>query len=629
MSAPIWIVALLFLWSSGEIAASALRLGGHPDPLVRLALRFGLGLSVWPIVFVATTTLGVSFSEDAMRATVFATIVAGLVLLLLRARRFRRSRWRRAMPLLLTFALLAVLAVGTRVSQIRGLAFPPWVDGVHHAMIVRLLLEQGAIPSTADPYIAGAGLLYHWGFHVPAALVAAATGALDHSEVPTYLLQYGQVLNALSLLMVYAAGRVLLRSREAALLAATLATFVSYYPAFYLSWGRYTHLAGTLVLPVLLVALWQLARAARPWPWMLASAVLAAGVLLIHVRVALFALVFAIVMLVATRPHVLRTLVRWAAAAALAALLATPWLLGLAQNPHLGDVVVPIANRAVPMHLLASLHNRALLALATGGVSGMAGWLDMPVLGRVLSALWWGVIVLVSRRQKAKRRSPWGVGLMLGAWALLITVTLYWKPFGLDLTGIASLDSAIITMFLPLALASAAWIVWVLGYALPRLRGAWMFALVVALAIAGATKTASIVNPSTVFAEEADLRAMRWIEANVPRDAVFAVDARPWMPPAYVGIDGGYWLHVTTGRRSILPPLLYAWSMPRARLEATNATLANWSKESPDWRAVRAAGITHIYIGARGKEEKRRALLATNRVRLLYRDGGVLVFSIR
>jgi hypothetical protein len=69
--------------------------------------------------------------------------------------------------------------------------------------------------------------------------------------------------------------------------------------------------------------------------------------------------------------------------------------------------------------------------------------------------------------------------------------------------------------------------------------------------------------------------------------------------------------------------------LPRARVEAINATLANWSNADPDWRAVRAAGITHIYVGARGKEEKRRALLATNRVKLLYRDGGVLVFAIR
>ncbi|HEX7828282.1 MAG TPA: SpoIIE family protein phosphatase, partial [Thermoanaerobaculia bacterium] len=378
------------------------------------------------------------------------------------------------------------------------------------------------------------------------------------SEMPTFLLQYGQALNALSLLMIYAAGRVLLRSREAGLIAASLAMFVSYYPGFYLSWGRYTHLAGTLVLPALLIALWQLARATKPARWMIASAILASGVLLIHVRVALFALVFAAVMLAATRPHVLRALARWSLAALIAGLLAAPWLIVLVRNPHVGDVIEPVATRGLPMHLVASTHNRELLALATAGVSGIAGWLSMPIIGRALSAAWWLVIVLVSRRKTKSRNTPWGPIQLIGAFVLILAVTLYWKPLGIDLTGFATLDSAIITMFLPLALTGAALIVWVL-----RMRGIDMFVLIIGLALAGAASTTSIVNPSTVFTDESDLRAMRWISANVPHDAYFAVEGRPWMPPAYVGKDGGYWLHVTTGRRSNLPPLLYAWSLPR------------------------------------------------------------------
>ncbi|HEX7829719.1 MAG TPA: hypothetical protein VF787_08685, partial [Thermoanaerobaculia bacterium] len=251
MHVHVWIVTFLFLWSSGEMAATALRLR-VPDRLVRLAIVFALGLSVWPILFLITTRLGIEIAPGAMRAIVYASIVAGCATAILRARRVRWSRVRAAIPLFATFAILAVIAIATRVSHIRTLAFPPWVDGVHHAMIVRLLLEQGVVPATADPYIPGAAFFYHWGFHVPATFVAAATGS---SEMPTFLLQYGQALNALSLLMIYAAGRVLLRSREAGLIAASLAMFVSYYTGFYLSWGRYTHLAGTLVLPALLIAL--------------------------------------------------------------------------------------------------------------------------------------------------------------------------------------------------------------------------------------------------------------------------------------------------------------------------------------------------------------------------------------
>src|SRR6185295_10862972 len=285
MDLRLCVVAYVFLWASGFLVARALRLR-VADRLVALAIQVALGLSVWPLIFLATTKLGMAWSTGAMRAAVYLTIAAALAAtaLSVRTRRPRLARLRPAVPLLVTFILLGILAIAVRAGHIRGLSFPPWVDGVHPAMIVRLLLEQGAVPATADPYIAGAPFLYHWGFHVPAAFVASATGFLAAPDIPTFLLQFGQALNALTLLMVYAAGRVLLRSREGGLFAAALAVFVSYYPAFYLSWGRYTHLAGTLVLPPLLIALWYAARARRPgsaWRWTAAAALLAAGLVLI------------------------------------------------------------------------------------------------------------------------------------------------------------------------------------------------------------------------------------------------------------------------------------------------------------------------------------------------------------
>jgi hypothetical protein len=648
MNGWIWVVTYLFLWASGKTVTTLFRTGAS-DRLVRLALQIALGLSIWPIVFLLTSTLGIAWTPVAMRIVVIVTIVLGIALTVWRAGRWpagppaasRRGaaptsrRWtgRRAAgaPLLATFAFLALLAIATRVSHIRELAFPPWVDGIHHAMIVRLILEQGVVPATADPYIGGAAFGYHWGFHVPAAFVAATTGHLAHSDQPALLLHFGQALNALTLLMVYAAGRVLLRSREGGLFAAVLAVFVSYFPAFYLSWGRYTHLAGTLVLPSLLIALWRLTRSPR---WLGPAAILAAGLVLIHVRIALFALTFALVLLCGIRAR--RTaLLRWSVAAVVAVVLTGPWLYDLARNPILGDVIAPADAEGLPMHLVGSQRNRELLAVATAGVSGMAGWLGMPRAGRLLSALWWLAIVVVSRYEpksaRVRRRMPWRALALIGAWVLLLAVVLYWRPFGLDLTALSSVDSAIITMFLPLSITGAALLSWVLFRMAPRMRDATTFIAAALLALLGAASVRDVVNPRTVLAEEADLRAMRWIERHVPRDAVFAVDARSWMPPAWVGNDGGYWLHVTTGRRTILPPLLYAWSLPDERVRAINSLLTTWADPTPDagtWGALRRAGITHIYVGARGDEDKRRALLASPRARAIHREGGAVVFAV-
>lgn len=622
MDPQIWLVTFLFSWASGFAVSRGLRIR-FPDPLVRVAVQIGLGLSIWPVVFLITTKLGIAWTPTAMFAAVYATLAGAAVLLALRLPR----RLRPAVPLLTTFALLAILACAVRVIHIRGLAFPPWVDGVHHAMIVRLLLEQGVVPAGADPYIPGAGFYYHWGFHVPAAFVAAATRA---TEMPTFLLQYGQALNALTLLMVYAAGRVLLRSREGGLFAAALATFVSYYPAYYLSWGRYTHLAGTLVLPPLAIALW---KARNSWRWTFAAAILAAGLALIHVRIALFALAFAVVMLFATlfATSIRAPLVRWSVAAVLAGLVTAPWLVPLARNPHVGEIVTPAAKSELPMHLVGSLHNRELLAIATAGVTGMAGWLAMPVAGRVVSAAWWLLIVFVSRRPprsaRARRRLPWGALALIGGWVLILGVTLYWRPIGLDLTSLASLDSAIITMFLPLSIAGAALLSFVFSRIAPRLRERSAFALVVVISLAGAWLVRDVVNRQTVFTEPSDLRALRWIDANVRKDAFFAVEGRPWMAPAWVGVDGGYWIAMTTGHRTTLPPLLYAWSLPRTEVHRINTLLERWRATDVD--AIRGAGVTHIYSGPRAKEEKRRILLADPRLRLLHRDGNALVLELK
>jgi hypothetical protein len=313
----------------------------------------------------------------------------------------------------------------------------------------------------------------------------------------------------------------------------------------------------------------------------------------------------------------------------------SPWLYDLARNTELAEHITPSDTEGMPMHLVNSMRNRELLSVATAGVTGMAGWLGMPTGGRILSGLWWLAIVVVSRYEpksaRVRRRMPWRPLALLAVWALLLTIFLYWRPWKLDLTAFASFDSAVITMFLPLSIAGAALMSWVLFRVAPRMRDATAYIAVALLALLGAASVRDVVNPQTILTEEADLRAMRWIERNVPPDAVFAVDARSWMQPAWVGTDGGYWLHVATGRRTILPPLLYAWALPKERVDAINSLLATWADPTPDagtWDAVRRAGITHIYIGARGDEKKRSALLADPRVRAVHREGGAVVFAL-
>jgi hypothetical protein len=543
----IWIAGLALLWAPGFLLVR-----GGGDRVVRFAIQIAVGLAIWPIAFVWLPFSWLPFIAVAVIVAALASI-----------RRVPRPPW--------LILILGAGAVALRAHDIAGLAFPPWVDGVHHAMIVRTLLDGGAPPAS-----------YHWGFHVPAAMLATIV-----RDLPTLLLHYGQLLNALTFVTMYAAGRMLFRSRKAGVFAAVLACFVSYFPAYYLSWGRYTHLAGTLLLPPLLIVLWRVgtgfSRSSRLKP---AATLLAAGLALIHVRVAFFALAFALIVMKR----------RWAIVALLAALLIAPWLLR----------VTPIAGMT-ESNLIAARHNRELMALATGGISGVAGWLGMPMWGRIASAAW--MILLVALRKRLR----WRPLALLAAWCGVVAIVVTFWPV------IASPDSAAITLFIPLSLAGGGLLAWVV----PRRFAA---ILAVAIAIGGATTLLDIVNPATILADQADHRAMQWIARNTPPTARFAVDARPWTGPAWVGVDGGYWIGAAAGRQSILPPLLYAWTLPPAEVARINGVLAQWSERR--WDVLRSAGVTHIYCGSLSPPSRRATLLADPRARLLYRDGGSVVFEL-
>lgn len=120
------------------------------------------------------------------------------------------------------------------------------------------------------------------------AWMAWLLGQTDPLELVSLILYAGQALNVLVVLMTYAAGRVLFDNDWAGLWAAGLAGLISWFPVYYVSWGRYTHLTGVLVLPMLVVALWQLQQQPSLKRCLLA-AMLGSGLCLIHIRITFFA----------------------------------------------------------------------------------------------------------------------------------------------------------------------------------------------------------------------------------------------------------------------------------------------------------------------------------------------------
>jgi hypothetical protein len=139
-----------------------------------------------------------------------------------------------------------VFSLVVRLMMVRDLVAPAWVDPVHHALITRLILEGGSFPVSYAPYVELGPTVYHAGYHSTQAVFQWLSGL----DLPDGMLLFGQVLNAASIFAVYLLTTSLTGDKRAALLAAWIAGLFTPMPAYYVSWGRYTQLAGLLILPV-------------------------------------------------------------------------------------------------------------------------------------------------------------------------------------------------------------------------------------------------------------------------------------------------------------------------------------------------------------------------------------------
>jgi hypothetical protein len=142
----------------------------------------------------------------------------------------------------------------------------------------------------------------------------------------------------------------------------------------------------------------------------------------------------------------------------------------------------------------------------------------------------------------------------------------------------------------------------------------------------------AIVNPATVLATRDDRAALAWVDENAPRDAVFLVNGWEWLNSLWAVPDGGAWILPITGRAVTLPPNDYSYgSLESVRaVHAFNAEAARMAAADPAVRLrwLRAAGVTHVFIGARGGTWQPHLFAADPRYRLAFTNGAAWVFEV-
>jgi len=686
------LLATLLLFLPGYSLQRALLPQANLDTPSRLALALSLSLMALPLFLLWTTTLGLRLSPFWAKALLLVP-AALLTAEVQRARRNHHVNTLRslhlcgAIPDPYTLALGGILALtlAVRCTQIRDLALPPWVDSVHHALIARLIAEEGKLASSYWPFLPVEAFTRHFGFNALVAWFHWLSGV----GVPQAILLLGQLLNALSILPVYALTVRLTGQRLAGMIAGLMTGLISIMPAYYVSWGRYTHLSGMVILPVaLLILMDALDRPQRDLRHLALTGIATTGLFLNHYRVFVFYLCFALVYLLhetaltlpsprgrgtggegfpppvgeglRVRAATLRftqgdigadrslPAEKWQRAfiiAGIALLLALPWLVNLWR-----DTILPLETFVSRMRSDAEYSTAPWDLLEAGQ-------------GRILiklsqAALLWAVLkpLALAIHEPSRKRGAFGKVRAIGGsfllylaqqkapflillWAVAVGLTFNPHLVGLQDTWLLSNSSAIISLYLPMSILSsylmADWLSAPLAILSPRQGRMYQYilgALLFLVGLWGARRMVTVINPDTILATQEDVVAMDWIRQNVPPQAKFLINTAHWQREIYMGTDGGWWIPILTDRQTTLPAILYRAGTPEYIAEVNE--FARWASQVPSLddpealRRLREAGVTHVYIGARGGHLSPQMLAGSPHFRVIYSSGAVWIYEL-
>jgi len=518
--------------------------------------------------------------------------------------------------------------------MVRDLAAPAWVDSVHHSLLTRIIMEQGGYPGSYAPYIEIDNAGYHPGFH---SLLASFQWLANLNSLDAMKL-FGQVLNALCVIAVYLFTKTLTQDTIAGLVAAMIAGFFTPMPAYYASWGRYTQLAGLLILPVsfsLLKALYEShAQGRLPWKLLLVASLASAGLFLIHYRVAVYlgCLVTAdfasravekIVKKFKNSPknawlrEVIRANVGEIMVISLVAftslIMLIPWL-----PTALSNFIIPRAN------------------LWQGGERPFFSGFSWPFLTSA-----WGNYTLYM----AGLGLAWSIikkpvfAFTLVLWTILLFALANLDAMGI-LPGFINNTSVTISLFIHISALGgylASQIIHLGWKALPKpfSRVYILFLVLSGIAVSwvAARQLLPVLNPITFLFRQADQPALTWISENIPQDETILINPFNWGYGLYAGNDGGFWITPLTGRRSMPPPVLYGMDNNVERIRKITRFSQQIVERSQDPNSLhellQEQNIRYIYIGARGGVLSPRSMQNSPLYQSLYHQDGAWVFQVK
>jgi hypothetical protein len=595
-----------------------------------LSLSAGLSLAVFPLILLWARTLG-----GIRLGSLSLWGILGTCVLLIAWRIKRRPevlgavrRASRGINLLLV--LLIVGVIGLRLWTIRGLTVPLWADSYHHTMMAQLIAENGSLFDSWLPYAPLKSFTYHYGFHTSVAFFHW----LSEVDMPQSVLIVGQLLNALAAFSIYPLAVRVTGNRMVGVVAVLTAAVLSPMPGFYVNWGRYTQLAGQVILPVALWFTWEMAEFPRLNWQRLSLAVLAVGGLaLTHYRVMIFYVVILpgwwfvyFVFDKQRRSNWLHSLGRLTLLMGLALLIISPWIANVVSSRLAHQQMGIVAQGGDKRDLYRTDYSR---------FRNIRNIIPTEMLAVI------GVGALFSLVHK--RTLAFFIGVWVGVLFLLA------NPDLLRLPGKGVIDNfaVLISLYIPASIIIGFGVVSVSRFGQRYWQGA---SYVVGLLVFGVSLWAARVHVEMVdpvdfmLVTPADERAMTWIKNNTPSDARFLINGTfVYGGSGVVGTDAGWWIPLLAGRENTIPPLTYVSETPllpdyprqvhrlMAQIQASDLAA------SEGLALMKRSGVTHIYIGQREGAVwnpdapllSAETLLAAPYYEPVYHEDQVWVFRVR
>lgn len=548
------------------------------------AITMIISISIWQILVLWSSLFNIQWNSKVAHGILIFFLIIGSLIAYYRFKKgwkltvHKPGQW-------VAFSIVFIAGWGIRMIMVRDLSTPAWVDSVHHGLIIRQILLEGVIPPDLTNYLPPQASYYHPGFHILEAIFIWLTGM----DIPQSMLWSGQLLNALSALSVYLFTRLLTDDELSATLSGIIVMFVTPMPAYFASWGRYTHLLGLILLPIVLWSFKHYIQGNQSntaYQSLVISILGLGGLIMTHYRVALFAIVLLLIYIsLHIRTVPLKKIAVFIFVLGTGTVLITiPWIV-----PATKALIIPKAQswRGAGLTLFHDFSWRFLLAGAGGYSLALAGL---------------GIFIIL--------RKNWRMAMTLILWISTLFFIANMPALSIPAPNFINSLSVEISLFLPIATLGGVTLSTLykcIRYKLPQnylhfFNGASLI-LGIALSLMAARQLIPLLNPITFLSREADLQSLEWIDQHIPEDETILINPTGWGYGLYQGNDGGYWISVQAGNPTFPPPVLYGVG-DKAYVSAVNESTrslinaVNDPNQLEQW--MRDHQINYMYIGARG-----------------------------